>query len=106
MTEVPAEQLTFEEALTQLERIVRELESGEIGLEQALASYENGIALLKRCYNRLREAEQRIVLLTGVDEEGRPTTVPFEHAGAVEPAEKTAGRRRRKKKSDESQELF
>jgi exodeoxyribonuclease VII small subunit len=71
--------LTFERSLAELERIVRHLEDGQVGLEEALAHYEQGIGLLKRCYGLLSQAEQRIVLLTGVDADGRPVTQPFEH---------------------------
>lgn len=80
----PAEP-TFEDALTELEKIVRELEDGSIGLEQSLARYEAGIALLKQCYRRLRDAEQRVVKLAGCDDEGKPVIQPFDHAAAVEP---------------------
>ena len=71
MTPEPTEP-TFEDALAQLETIVRELEDGSTGLEESLARYEAGIALLKQCYAKLRDAEQRIVKLAGCDEEGRP----------------------------------
>jgi exodeoxyribonuclease VII small subunit len=95
MSDSPADPLTFEQALANLEGIVRELEDGAIGLEDALAKYETGIGLLKRCYGQLREAEQRILLLTGVDGEGRPVLQPFEHQATGEP-EKPVARRRRK----------
>ena len=80
----PAEP-TFEDALSEVERIVRELEDGSTGLEQSLAGYEAGIALLKHCYAKLRDAEQRIVKLAGCDGDGRPVLQPFEHTAAVEP---------------------
>jgi exodeoxyribonuclease VII small subunit len=96
--------LTFEQALAELERIVRELEDGQTGLESALASYEKGVGLLKRCYGQLREAEQRIVQLTGVDAEGRPVLQPFEHAATAE-ADKGDSKRRRKK-ADEPEVPF
>ena len=78
---------TFEEALVELERIVRDLEDGETGLEQALTRYEQGVGLLKRCYAQLRKVEQRIVELTGKDEAGNPVLRPFEHASSMKPAE-------------------
>ena len=62
------DELTFEQALEALEKIVRELEDGQTGLEESLQRYEMGVALLKRCYGQLCEAEQRILQLTGVDE--------------------------------------
>ena len=72
MSDFPTDHVKFEHALAELEAIVRELEDGQTGLEEALARYEKGVGLLKRCYGQLREAEQRILLLTGVDAEGRP----------------------------------
>ena len=76
--------LTFEQALVELERIVSELEEGKIGLEDSLARYEQGVALLKRCHGQLQQAEQRILELTGVDSQGKPLTKPFDHAASVE----------------------
>lgn len=72
--------LTFEQALAELDQIVRDLEDGQLGLEDALARYEKGVGLLKGCYARLREAEQRILLVTGIDADGQPITHSFEHA--------------------------
>jgi exodeoxyribonuclease VII small subunit len=70
---------TFEESLLELERMVRELEDGQLGLEDALARYEQGVGLIKSCYQQLQQAEQRILLLTGVDEEHKPILQPFKH---------------------------
>lgn len=69
---------TFEESLLELERMVRELEDGRLGLEDALARYEQGVGLIKSCYQQLRQAEQRILMLTGVDHE-QPILQPFKH---------------------------
>jgi exodeoxyribonuclease VII small subunit len=74
---------SFEEALAELEKIVHDLEDGETGLEQALARYEQGVGLLRRCYDQLRKVEQRIVELTGKDEAGNPVLKPFEHSSSV-----------------------
>jgi exodeoxyribonuclease VII small subunit len=71
--------LTFEESLIELERTVRELEEGRLGLDEALARYEQGVGLIKRCYTRLREAEQRILVLTGNEDNGQPILQPFKH---------------------------
>ena len=78
--------LKFEQALAELDRVLRELEDGTTTLEEALARYERGIALVKQCYEQLRSAEVRIRELTGTTEEGRPTLIPFEHTSAVEKA--------------------
>lgn len=50
----------FEEALAQLEALVHKLESGELDLEQALGTFEAGVALAKLCSGRLEAAELRI----------------------------------------------
>lgn len=82
MTE-PAE-LSFEESLLRLEQIVRDLEDGKTGLEDALERYEQGVGLLRRCYGQLRRAEQRILELTGQDADGQPVARAFEHLASVE----------------------
>jgi exodeoxyribonuclease VII small subunit len=77
---------TFEEALAELEAIVRELEDGKTGLEESLSRYEAGVALLKRCYTQLARAEQRIMLVTGEDGQGNPVLGPFDHSASVDGA--------------------
>jgi exodeoxyribonuclease VII small subunit len=94
MNDSPAETLTFEQALAELEGIVRELEDGQTDLEQALGRYEQGVKLLKRCYAQLQQAEQRILLVTGQDECGGPVTQPFEHAATLQPARPVRRRKR------------
>ena len=79
MSEAHHDKRTFEESLLELERMVRELEDGRLGLEDSLARYEQGVGLIKSCYQQLRQAEQRIMLLTGVDEEQQPILQPFKH---------------------------
>ena len=59
----------------QLEQIVRELEDGQIGLEESLTRYESGVGLFKRCYTQLCDAEQPHPDLTGVDEDGSPSRI-------------------------------
>lgn len=96
MNDSPCENLTFEQALAELDQIVRELEDGQLGLDDALSQYEAGVGLLKRCYTQLRQAEQRIAQLTGVDADGQPITQPFEHTATAEAAKLEASRRRKK----------
>lgn len=52
--------MAFEDALAELERIVRGLESGQQRLEEAIAAYERGAALRRHCEAKLTEAEQRV----------------------------------------------
>jgi exodeoxyribonuclease VII small subunit len=77
-----SESPSFEEALAELEQIVRDLEDGTTTLEQSLARYERGVGLLKGCYTQLRAAEQRIALLAGLDGDGKPLLQPFDHAAS------------------------
>ena len=56
--------LTFEASLEQLEKIVTEVESGEIGLEESISKYENGMKLIKSCRSILNKAEERIQIIT------------------------------------------
>jgi exodeoxyribonuclease VII small subunit len=96
MSDSTADNLSLEEALAELEQIVHVLEDGQTSLEDSLAQYERGVGLLKRCYAQLRQAEQRILLLTGEDSEGQPATRPFEHTAALEAAQPDSRRRPRK----------
>ena len=66
---LPPEQMRFSEALAELESIVSALESGQLELEESLARYERGVALLRACQARLAEAEQRVTTLMGELEE-------------------------------------
>src|SRR5581483_7741731 len=95
MTENPSEELTFEQSLAQLEQIVRDLEEGRLGLDEALARYEQGVRLIKECHARLQLAEQRILILTGV-EQGQPALQAFRHE-ATAPARPGPGTRLRRK---------
>lgn len=79
---------SFESSLHALDRIVRELESGQLGLDEALASYEKGIRLLSQCRGQLDAAERQVALLTGVEEDGTPRTEAFEAQTSAEPAKK------------------
>jgi exodeoxyribonuclease VII small subunit len=84
MSNPSADNLTFEESLAQLEQIVRDLEEGQLGLDESLARYERGVGLLKQCYARLSQAEQRILLLTGSNDDGEPLTRPFRHSATAD----------------------
>jgi exodeoxyribonuclease VII small subunit len=55
---------TFEDAMAQLERIVQELESGDLPLEKALKKFEEGVRLSKFCFDKLEETEKKITVLT------------------------------------------
>ena len=94
-----APETTFEDALRQLERVVDDLERGESDLTTALKGYETGVGLLARCQAELDRAERSVALLTGVDETGRPQTMPFDAAATLNappPAAKTRTKPRAK----------
>lgn len=58
--EKPVAEMSFEEALSALERIVGQLESGRVDLERSIDLYERGAALRKHCETKLKAAEMRV----------------------------------------------
>ena len=64
-----SDELRFGEALAELESIVAALESGQLDLEESLARYERGVALLRACRTKLADAQQRVTMLMGELEE-------------------------------------
>jgi len=68
--------LTFENAMKRLERIVEELETGELGLDEALKKFEEGIKLSRFCTKKLDESEKKVSLLLR-DETGDVHEEPF-----------------------------
>ena len=68
---------SFEASLEELERIVRELEQGELPLERSLELFEQGVKLSRECQDRLNQAERRIEILMR-DSQGRSVARPFE----------------------------
>jgi len=53
------EKKKFEEVVKELERVVEQLESGELSLEDSLAAFENGVRLVKLCNQKLTEVERK-----------------------------------------------
>lgn len=86
MTPPPDTPPRFEQAMVELERILRELEDGTATLEESLAKYERGVALVRMCQGQLETAEQKIRLLAGVTDEGKPDLQPFAHTASIEKA--------------------
>ena len=78
MTETPVEQMTFEQAMKELEAVVGQLERGDVALDQSIALYERGAKLKKRCEEELKRAEEKVAAIT-LDADGQPTgTTPVE----------------------------
>ncbi|MBD1388807.1 exodeoxyribonuclease VII small subunit [Neiella sp. HB171785] len=74
------ENLSFDEAMSELEQVVVELESGDIPLEQALKRFERGIALARTTRDKLDQAEQQVKILLSQDDQA-PLS-PFEEQGS------------------------
>ncbi len=70
--------MSFEAAMAELEKVVRDLESGNVELERSITLYERGAALKAHCEKKLKEAEERVEKIT-LDASGAPMgTVPAE----------------------------
>ncbi|MCK5658552.1 MAG: exodeoxyribonuclease VII small subunit [Alphaproteobacteria bacterium] len=76
MTKMNSENLSFEDSLSELEKIVRQLESGEADLKSSIDSYERGMVLKKLCESKLKEAQAKIEKIT-VSADGKATTESF-----------------------------
>lgn len=63
--DAPVAALSFEQALDELDRLVRSMEDGELPLDDAIAAYRRGAALAQHCQGRLAAAEQEISKLDG-----------------------------------------
>ena len=66
---------SFESCLDQLEKVVKELETGDLQLERSLELFEKGMALSETCRKQLEEAETRIELL--IRKDGKVQAEPF-----------------------------
>ncbi len=93
------EPLSFEQTLQRLDKIVARLEGGQLGLDDALAQYELGIKYLKHCFRQLERAERKIELLSGVDEQGRARTEPFDESELSLEEKQSLRSRRRSRES-------
>lgn len=71
----PSPVADFESALESLERLVEQMERGDMSLEDALAAYERGVGLYRHCQNALEQAELRVNLLS--DPAAPETAEPF-----------------------------
>jgi exodeoxyribonuclease VII small subunit len=77
-------EVPFEAALGRLERIVHDLERGELDLASSLAGYEKGVALLARCQALLDGVDRSVALLTGVEADGTPIAAPFDASATAD----------------------
>ena len=72
-----AKKKTFEDAMKQLEQIVKDLETGDMPLEKAIKKFEEGIKISKYCSDKLGESEKKITQLIGDSDDDTVTEVPF-----------------------------
>lgn len=72
MTDRPVEEMSFEEAMAELEQVLGKLERGDVALDASITLYERGAALKARCETKLKEAEEKVAAIT-LDSDGNPT---------------------------------
>ncbi|MDW4498221.1 exodeoxyribonuclease VII small subunit [Sulfitobacter sp. D35] len=78
MNDTPVDQMTFEQAMAELEKVLGQLERGDVALDESIALYERGAKLKARCEAKLKEAEEKVAQIT-LDGEGTPVgTTPVE----------------------------
>ena len=74
--------LDFEQALTELESLVQRLERGDVPLDDALRTFERGVALTRHCQACLQAAQQKVEIL--LNRSGQPQVEPFEESAGEE----------------------
>ena len=78
MTATPVPDMTFEQAMADLEKVVTQLERGDVALEDSIALYERGANLKKHCEAKLKQAEEKVAAIT-LDGNGQPSgSTPLE----------------------------
>ena len=85
-------ELDFEKAMTRLEAIVEEMESGKMMLEDLIVRYEEGMKMVKICQERLNSAERRIEIIAR-DKSGKPVVKDCEAPAETSRAPKTEDKR-------------
>lgn len=73
------EQLSFEDALNQLETLVESMEQGDLSLEESLSSFERGVVLSRSCEAALQAAEQKVEILSKASPDADPEPFDSEH---------------------------
>ncbi len=72
MSDKKVSEMSFEDAMAELESVVGQLERGDVPLEESIKLYERGAALKKRCQAKLKEAEEKVAAIT-LDGDGNAT---------------------------------
>ena len=99
-----ASEMKFEEALKKLEKIVQELEDGDLPLDEACEKYEEGIRLSKACAKKLEQAKKRVEILLK-NEDGSIELKEFDQRKAQE-EEKPQDPKKKKAKAGPEEELI
>ena len=81
-----SKQPSFEEALSELTSIVESLDGGELPLDESLAQFERGMALMKQCHATLADAEKRVQQLVGFDNDQNPQLADFDDVATADRA--------------------
>lgn len=74
MSETPVAEMSFEQAMAELEQVVGQLERGDVPLEQSIDLYKRGAELKGHCEAKLKSAEEKVAAIQ-VDAEGEPTGI-------------------------------
>ena len=78
MADTNVDEMSFEQAMSELEQVVGQLERGDVPLEDSIKLYERGAELKKRCETKLKEAEEKVAQIT-LGSDGQPAgTTPVE----------------------------
>lgn len=98
MTKTPAipaaEPPTFEAALDQLDELIREMESGDLGLAESITAYEQGVGLLRHLHEQLADVERRVQTLVRIDDDGTPVFAdPSSGSPDEPPSDKSTAKR-------------
>lgn len=100
-----ATEMKFEEALKKLERIVQDLEDGDLPLDEACEKYEEGIKLSRICAKKLETAKKRVEILLK-NEDGSVELKEFDERKAMEEEKPQDSGRKRKPKAGSGEGLL
>jgi exodeoxyribonuclease VII small subunit len=70
--------MEFEKKLARLEELVQKMEKADLSLEDSLKFFEEGVRLSRECQGQLADAENKVKILMGLDDQGKPITKDFD----------------------------
>ncbi|MEW9674575.1 exodeoxyribonuclease VII small subunit [Lentibacillus sp. L22] len=76
--ETTSEEISFEEAMLELEKIVERLEEGDVPLEKAISYYQDGMKLSKLCNDKLKQVQDQMTKIMNEQGETEPFTIQEE----------------------------